>query len=282
MTAAVYREADLALSHRIDDAREEIASLLAMPAVRRAMLPPALVVAIEAVKEEIDAALAKAPDIHALARLEQALGRLRALHVRANEVAQYARERRGDVPPPPPARGFALIERAVDVSVEEAFVPQFGAAKSSRHGVGMLAEIEHDHTPLWFVARGRATSRWHAMANDAHVDCRLRAAAPIGPRMVFRKRSGLERLFGARGEVVSLNHPLDEMFLVRGDADLVAALLDRELCEALAWMAANDPWLIVTDGVVELAWTDRYDPLQPMLPGAMLHVVTTIAKRLYA
>lgn len=280
MNVSSYRSATHAFAERLADVRVESASLLSIRAAHRAVLPPPMLAELAAVEREIASDLAREPDIHAIARLEQALERLRTLRAAADETAERTRQRPREVPPPPPPRWFSIFERRVTVSIEEAFRAQLPGAEIAQHGTGMLAQLEQNGTRLHFVARGRATSWVHAISSDAWVDCALRAGAPVGPRMFVRTRSGFERVLRRRRELNPEYCAFDESFVVRGDPQLVAELLDRDLCDALSWMAAHEPCLSVMDGVIELAWTDRYNPMRPMLQGAMLHVVTTIARRL--
>lgn len=279
MATTGYRTNAHDVGERIDALRSTTAKLFAMPAVRRAVLSPSLVASLATLEDEIEGLFAADPTIHALASLEQAVDRLRVVRRRADEDIDRIRARRRDVAPPPAPREFSLLERAVTVAIEGAFEAQLAGAKVSRHGTGMLADLEHAGVHLWFAARGFAVSRLDAIGGQARVACRLRAGAPVGPRLVFRKRSGLERLLRARPDV-ALGYPLDDAFVVRGDPDLVAALLDRRVCDALASMTTNGPSLVIGDGVIELAWSDRHHPLRTMLPRAMLDVVTTIARRL--
>ena len=277
MNVSSYRSGTHAIAERIEDARAESTRLFAIPAVHRAMLPPPILAELSAVKHAIDADLARGPDIHALTRLDDALEALRALRVRVDEVVARARRCPREVPVlPPPHWSFAL---RVPLRIEDAIRAQLPHAKISTHGIGMLAQLEHYGTPLHFVARGYAKSPWRARSYDTWLECWLRARAPVGPRMELRTRTEYKRTLDRSGNVVPAYCAFDEAFEMRGDPHLVAELLDRDACEALSWMAVYEPTLTVGDGAIELAWLDRYNPVRPMLQGAMLHLVSTIASR---
>jgi hypothetical protein len=277
MNVSSYRSGTHAIAERIEDARAESTRLFAIPAVHRAMLPPPILAELSAVKHAIDADLARGPDIHALTRLEDALEALRALRVRVDEVVARTRRCPRAIPPPPPRPwSFAL---RIPIRIEDAFRAQLPHAKISKDHAGMLAKVEHAGTTLHFLARAYAKSWSQRNSSDHWVECWLGAGAPLGPRMELRTRTEYKRTLDRSGNVVPAYCAFDEAFEMRGDPHLVAELLDRDACEALSWMAVYEPTLTVGDGAIELAWIDRYNPVRPMLQGAMLHLVSTIASR---
>jgi hypothetical protein len=139
--------------------------------------------------------------------------------------------------------------------------------------------MRHAGTTLAFVAHAYTTSFLHALIGLEQVDCRLRASAPRNLEMSFRKRAGRAERLITPTDAVPLNHPLDTSFLAFGEPELVTTALDTYVCNALLTIAWTNPFLVVSGGAIELAWSAERGRL-PMLPDAMLFIVTTIASRL--
>lgn len=279
MTLAAYRDADLSFNQRMNDARAETAALLAMPPSLLTVMSRQMHAELAAIKDEIDTAFSEDPDLRVIATLEQAIGRLRAFRARLEALAEHARQRPREVPlpPPPPPPPFGdSIDLPID---DEAFREQLGTDRVSRYDAGILAELEHAGTPLAFVAHAYTASFLHALVGREQVACWLRASAPRNLRMTFRMRSGRAEQMMTPSDAIPLHHPLDASFLAFGQHDLVATALDTYVCNALLAIAWTKPSLVVSGGAIELAWSAERGRL-PILPQAMLFIVTAIARRL--
>lgn len=178
-------------------------------------------------------------------------------------------------PPRPPPFGTCVLLPIED----EAFRAQLGTDDVARYDDGIVARLVHAGTPLAFVAHAYTTRSPHALVGLEQVDCRLRASAPRNLEMSFRKRAGRAEPLITPRDAVPLNHPLDTSFLAFGEPELVTTALDTYVCNALLTIAWTNPFLVVSGGVIELAWSAERGRL-PMLPDAMLFIVTTIASRL--
>jgi hypothetical protein len=282
MHRSPYRNGEEVVIARIREHRVEIDKLRAISPVRRAVLPPATLHELDAMSTRVDAALERASGHDVVVRLDELAPRLSALLARTDAEVERMRARPREFPLPLPPKPFPVGLHRVTFSVEPTFRAQFRDAKSVRkHGVGMLAEIEHEGTRLAFVARGRASD--HPVFPARRVECMLRTSAPTGPGLTVEPRSLFRHLFPSRTEV-TVAPDFDREFVLDGRAPVARALLDGRIRRHLLEMRGELRMLYVGNGLIDLAWTAPFprDGNVVFLPDAALATVTSIARRLYA
>lgn len=183
-------------------------------------------------------------------------------------------------PPRPPARTRALFGPRLSAAHEHALAEQLGHARVQHHGRGLLAELTHAGVPLALTLHCDAPDLFAALMGSCVFDWGLTAGAPRGPELLFRMKTAREQFLPPPSSVL-LGHPLDASFVALGASDLVTALLDPFVCNALLSIAWTKPCLFVDRGLVQLAWTtDASDRRPPHVETAALYVVTAIANRL--
>jgi hypothetical protein len=255
-----------------------------VPAIVRAMLPPALRTAIEELRPRADA---QGDDLEALTARESALDGLLAAYEEAAALAPKLRKPPDDVadPPRPALPPPWLIEEPALLRVNEALAARIealtdGASWLARWGdFDYLTRLRLHGAPLVLHVACAHPEPGHFSHVDAFTST-LRTSVPSGvPHLELRR----ERVYHAAARAMHLAKELslgdevfDSMFWIRG-AEPTATLLVPRVRRALLGLASYGPSLVVGDGLAVLCWSGAWpNDAEQMLPDAAVTVLAGI------